>query len=385
MLSKYRLSLCILAVLALLVGCAPTPAPLQPAPHTTTDDEWRGVWVSYLDLQALLADTTPATAATAIDGVMDTCVSAGLNRVLFHARSHSDAWYQSEQFPPATPLLSQGFDPLGYAVEAAHKRGLQLHAWINPYRIGPDKSRAVVEEQNALFQKDGSWYYNPASTVVQATIVAGVREIVEGYGVDGIHFDDYFYPAGMAAGGEAFEAIPAGTDVAAWRCAQVNSLLAAVHGLCYRAGRPFGVSPAGSPTACATGYADVATWLAVPGYIDYLCPQIYFGFRHETKPFDTLLSQWQALPRHDGVALYTGLALYKAGLADDPYAGSGRTEWAEDSHILARQVATLREQGITGFGLYRYAGLTDTSATVAAARQALLAAIQSTSERSNPP
>ena len=129
-----------------------------------------------------------------------------MNAVILHVRANSDAYYKSKIFKPVKSvqaLIAGGFDPLAYAVQAAHKRGLQLHAWLNPYRIGTDESYAVGDnaKQDVWFSKFSNsqynrrcYYYIPTSTTAQKTILDGVREIVEGYDVDGIHFDDYFYP-----------------------------------------------------------------------------------------------------------------------------------------------------------------------------------------------
>ncbi len=367
--SYFGLLMAIAVCILPLSGChQPASPPSTDTPSATAGDEWRGVWLSYLDLCQLLEGTSPTAAAAALDNAMDTCADAGLREIVFHVRSHSDAWYQSTLFPAAdaaAPLLAAGFDPLDYAVDAAHKRGLRLHAWINPYRIGEDADNAVLSATDSRFQHDGVWYYNPANREVQATILAGIREVLAGYAVDGIHFDDYFYPAGLTDDAYTFETVPAGMTATDYRRTHANTLVAATYGLthCYP-GRVFGISPAGDPVTGAAGGADVRTWLATPGYIDYLCPQIYFGFDHQTKAFDSLLATWAAMPRQNDVSLHIGLALYKAGLADDPYAGNGRGEWAAHSDILARQIAALRAAGADGFSLYRYAWLTSNDKTV---------------------
>lgn len=341
----------LLAIGLLLAGCTPSTPP--PA-----DTELRGVWLSYLELRPLLADTDPTTAAGRLDQVMDACVAAGLNTVFFHVRSHGDAYYPSTVYPAATAaegLLRQGFDPLAYAVEAAHRRELTLHAWVNPYRLQEDAATGFV--------KGGVRYADPGDETARRQVLDGVEELLARYEVDGIHFDDYFYPAGMAAEGEPFETIPEGTDVTLWRQTQVDTLISRVYRLCRRYDRLFGVSPAGNLAANrTTAYANVALWMAQPGYIDYICPQLYTGFDHSTRPFTATLEEWTALPRREGVALYVGLALYKAGLADDPYAGTGAAEWSAHSDIIARQVTALR-QSADGFVLFRYAYLTDPAAT----------------------
>ena len=108
-------------------------------------------------------------------------------------------------------------------------------------------------------------------------------------------------------------------------------------------------------TNYAAYYADLETWAVTPGYVDYLCPQIYFGFENASAPFANALAGWASQPRADGVALYVGLALYKTGLAPDTYAGSGANEWAEHDDIIGRQVSLIREQpACGGFCLFSY-------------------------------
>ncbi len=360
---KYRLmALCLCAALT-LAGCG-APAPVTesapPAPMRDTPAELRGVWVSYIELDGLLTDADEATARQRLDEVMDTCAARGLGAVFFHVRAFGDAYYPSAVYPPAAaaaPLLAAGFDPLAYALEAAHSRGLTLHAWVNPYRIG----RKAPADTAHTFQQDGVYYYDPGSTEARRLVLAGIRELLAGYAVDGIHFDDYFYPAGLdGEQAEPFETPPPAVAVGDWRRQQVNGLVSAVWSLCHQAGRVFGVSPAARPAACReTAYADVALWLRQRGYVDYLCPQIYYGFTHATAPFEAVLAQWTALPRHSEAALYVGLALYKAGLTDDPYAGDGRGEWATGRDILARQLTAARRSGqVTGFVLFRYGNIT---------------------------
>lgn len=374
---------CLCMALVLLAGCGGKGPETESgfgensASPAAAETEMRGVWVSFLELAELLNTADPAEARARLEALMDTCRAQGLNTVFWHARAHSDAFYPSGAFPAAevaAPLLAAGFDPLACAVEAAHARGLALHAWVNPYRIGEDESRAV--ENVSRFSKNGCWYYDPASPQTRRLVLAGVREILERYAVDGIHFDDYFYPAGMATTAESFEVVPAAMSVADWRRAQVDGLVSAVYGLCRGRGRLFGISPAARLSYCRDSlYADVALWLCQPGYVDYLCPQIYYGFENSAGAFDEVLAEWLALPRHEGAAVYAGLALYKAGLAEDAYAGDGKTEWAEHRDILARQLAALRRQGARGFVLFRYAQLTAADEAVAAEREAFFAAL----------
>ena len=343
---KCRLWIAIGGCVALLCGCH---NPAVPTPDPVTDTTMRGVWLSYIELDALLDGAHPQEAITA---AMERCANNEINTVFFHIRAHGDAYFPSALWPMAKSV-PDGFDPLAVAIDEAHKRGIALHGWINPYRIGANPAT-----DGGCFEKEGVWYYDPADAAARQLLLDGVREILDNYAVDGIHFDDYFYPPGMAAEGEPFETIPDGTDVAAWRQTQVDTLVSGVYGLCHQRGRLFGVSPAANIEKNRTQlYANVARWMSEAGYIDYICPQLYVGFRHQTKPFDTLLDEWQSLPRRDGVALYVGLALYKVGLPHDPYAGSGADEWVTDPDIIPRQIEIAQNQA-DGYVLFRYGNLT---------------------------
>ena len=175
--------------------------------------ELRGVWISYLDWDKLPADQ--AGFQKGVDQILERCVELKMNAVFVHVRSDCDAMYPSAYFPwsrfvTGTQGKDPGYDPLAYFVETAHKRGLQFHAWINPYRVTGNMNRwNQVSDQSFVKQwlsdedssndrfvlrQNGEYYLNPASEDVRQRIIDGVREIVEKYDVDGIHFDDYFYP-----------------------------------------------------------------------------------------------------------------------------------------------------------------------------------------------
>lgn len=339
----------LLGCLLLCGGCrrqqapSPTPTPTPPV----TDEGLRGVWLSYIELDEMLMGDDPATAIAA---AMDTCAVKGINTVFFHLRAHGDAYYPSAVWPIAHSVPA-GFDPLACAITEAHKRGIALHGWLNPYRLGDHPIEGMS------FAKNGVWYLDPSHPAARQSVLDGVREILTNYDVDGIHFDDYFYPAGMHPDGETFENIPDGADVTLWRQTQVDTLVSGVYGLCHQHGKLFGVSPAADiEKNCTAAYADITRWMTEAGYLDYICPQIYTGFRHQTKPFLLLLEEWAALPRQEGIELYVGLALYKVGLTHDPYAGSGAAEWATDADIISRQIAAAKEKS-DGYVLFRYGNL----------------------------
>jgi uncharacterized lipoprotein YddW (UPF0748 family) len=346
----FFLSLCLF-----LVGCTSVQSP-APAPIATTPDRVIGMWISFLELDSVLEKGDVTAAETYIDTVMETCKKDGFNTVFFHVRAHGDAYYPSAVFPPAKSvrtLLEAGFDPLAYAVQSAHNQNLSFHAWINPYRIGEDRSFAQNED---VFSAEDVWYYIPSSLSAQKLIIDGVRELVETYPVDGIQFDDYFYPPSVSPDPMPFETVPNGVSVKDYRQGAVNGLLSAVFQVVHiREGCLFGVSPAGNITYSAEKlYADPAWWLQYDGYIDYLCPQLYSGFENETLPFSAQAQTYASLPRAKGVRLYGGLALYKTGEMD-AFAGKGQNEWKENNDILTRQTKLLLDTGYDGVSLFRYA------------------------------
>lgn len=336
---------------------APTNPSSPPAPS-----EMKGVWVSYIELNTIFKNKTESAAKLAIDQIMDNCVSYGLNTVFFHVRANSDAYYKSSLFKPAASvanLIGNGFDPLAYAVASAHSRGLQLHAWVNPYRIGSNLSYRVSGVD--YFQKGDKYYYVPTSAGAQKLILDGLRELTLNYAIDGIQYDDYFYPTGlMSSSVESFEeadyaASGRKLSVADWRRAAVDALISGSYQVAHAKNIVFGVSPSHDYNKTYSQmYADTHKWLAQPGYVDYMCPQIYFGFLHGSSPFDKMVDQWFALPRASGVQLYVGLAIYKGGIADDTWAGSGRNEWATHNDIMKRSVEYLRAKKVPGMIFYSY-------------------------------
>lgn len=151
------------------------------------------MWVSYMELNTLLSGRTAQEAKTELDTLLDNCVSWHLNAVFFHVRANSDAYYASEIFARAGGCFPAGGglrSPL-LRDRGAHQRGLQLHAWVNPYRIGTDESYKRCDD---VFECGGRYYYIPSSMEAQKLILDGVREIVDRYAVDGVQYDDYFYP-----------------------------------------------------------------------------------------------------------------------------------------------------------------------------------------------
>lgn len=203
----------------------------------------------------------------------------------------------------------------------------------------------------------------PALTQVQDYIADGIRELCSSYEIDGIHFDDYFYPtvdpAFDAAEYAAYQESGGALPLEDWRRQNVNSLVAKCYAAAHESGKRFGIAPQGNPeNNTDSQYSDVACWLRQPGFVDYLMPQLYWGEQYEkagdaSLSLTRLLEQWQALPRDSQVQLYVGLGAYRIGDGDgSDLAG----EWTGGS-ALASQVGVLTQLGIHGVALYRYDSL----------------------------
>ena len=348
--------------------------------------ELKGVWIPYLIWNQLPKEQGAFQAA--VDQMFDNCRSWGLNAVFVHVRSHGDAVYPSSIFPWSKfSGGNPGYDPLAYMIESAHARGLKFHAWINPYRItgylmswdevSPDSpakrwlSDGDASNDRYVLVHDNAYYYNPSAEEVKKMVTDGVAEIVRGYNVDGIHFDDYFYPE-LNDESEArwfdrteYEASGSQEPIAQWRRNQVSDLVWRVY-QAVKAEKPhvlFGISPQGYVDHLRSEkklFVDIDRWMSQDGFIDYIMPQLYWGF--ETKKasgedapyaFEQNLKTWTELKNRGNVTLYLGLGLYRAGSDIKDY--NEVSEWLRRDDIISRQVSAGRNSGaVNGCCFYSY-------------------------------
>ncbi|MCC8127363.1 MAG: family 10 glycosylhydrolase [Clostridiales bacterium] len=353
-------------------------------------EELRGVWISYLDWEKL--PWRQVAFEEAVDEMLDRCVELKMNAVFVHVRADADAMYESEYFPwsrfiTGTQGEDPGYDPLAYFTDAAHERNLEFHAWINPYRITGYHNRweQVSENHPAkqwLYDKDssndrwflkqgGEYYFNPSVPEVRQLIIDGVTEIVENYDVDGIHFDDYFYPSVDNDNPDKwfdkpeYEASGSTKDISEWRRDNVNALIRGVYAAVKKVNRhvQFGISPEGYVDNLRSEerlFVDIDTWMSQTGYVDYVMPQIYWGFEAKLSDgtlapyaFDNNLQTWIDLKNQGKVKLYLGLAMYKAGSGSKD--NNTVPEWLRRNDIIERQVLAGRESGeVSGYCFYSY-------------------------------
>lgn len=356
--------ICLLLVLILAVPALPVSAGLDEAPKA----ELRGLWVATvvnIDYPSK-ATTDPEVLKGEAVEILDRAADMGLNAIFLQVRPTADAMYKSKLFPWSKYLTGSqglapdnGFDPLEFWITEAHKRGIELHAWINPYRITKKTSKEAKHDFASLSPSnparlrsdlvvkhtDGNLYFNPGIPEVRQLVIDGVLEIVDNYDVDGIHFDDYFYPGKDFNDKAAFAKYGAGYgNIDDWRRANVNALISDLskalkqHPKKVRFGiSPFGIwanksaNPLGSDTngmqSYYDQYADTRKWVK-DGLLDYIAPQLYWNIGYKAADYSKLLSWWSDTVSGTGVDLYIGQAAYRCGGTDpaSPWYGVSELE-----------------------------------------------------------
>lgn len=315
--------------------------------------EMRGAWiatVANIDWPSA-PGLTPDRQRMEFDSILDVLKAMNFNAVFVQVRPAGDAFYHAPNVPWSEYLSgSQGvapepfYDPMEYMIKAAHDRKMEFHAWLNPYRASFNLDtaklsplhplRALPDKRKAewFFRYGRRYYFNPASPLVRQYLVNIVKDIVIRYDVDGIHFDDYFYPYKEA--GEtledytSFTADPRGfVNIDDWRRDNVNRLIQEVSGTIkkYKPFLRFGIGPFGvwrnkdrdpengSDTRAGITcyddlYADILLWLK-NGWIDYVAPQIYWSIGFPPADYEKLVDWWST--HLYGRQLFIGHAAYK--------------------------------------------------------------------------
>lgn len=358
----------------LAYACLPAEPDCMPPAVPT---EFRGVWIATvgnMDWPSRPGLTTDSAQAE-LTRLLDAAAAAGLNAVMFQVRPAGDAFYESKLEPWSEYLTGhQGkapdrpWDPLAFAIEHAHARGLELHAWFNPYRAkdptakGPLTSSHFARRHPEYAKRYGSYtWFDPGEPAVRRHTVQVVLDVLRRYDVDGIHLDDYFYPYPVqrrqrdvpfpdSTSYRAYRRTGGALALDDWRRDNVNRLVDTLRREISSA-KPwvkFGVSPFGiwrpGEPASVTGfdaysriYADARAWLR-RGWVDYLAPQLYWGVEQDGQRFSDLLRWWQA--QNDSArAIWPGLADYKIA--------AGTQRWR--SGEILRQVDTTRAvPGVAG-------------------------------------
>ncbi len=337
--------------------------PLSSIPQLNINEgykkEMRGVWIASVGNLNFPSQKglSEEQLKNELDNILLECADVGFNAIFFQVRPSADSLYKSDIFPWSDVLSGvQGeapendFDPLAYILSKASDHGIEIHAWVNPFRVTAGSTTNPKHDVTELSENhparlnpeyvipyaDGKLYFDPGNPDVRSLIISGIRELCENYPtLAGIHLDDYFYPYPVAgaedfADNASYEKYGAGLDKANWRRNNVNIFVKEVYDTVksINADIRFGVSPFGiwanntsdTPTegsisngleAYSSLYCDALAWVN-GGYVDYICPQDYWSFTTTAAPFDNIARWWNAQLDGTGVDLYIGHAAYKA-------------------------------------------------------------------------
>lgn len=333
-------------------------------------NETRGVFISYIEYMKYFQNKESDEIKQKINQIIANAKSFEINHIYLQVRPFSDSIYKSEIFPfshtiSGTQGESIGIDLLDLFIKEAHEEEIKIHAWINPYRISNDTDITFLSKDNPAYLwldtnnvkiiENKGIFYNPASDEVKNLIINGIKELVVNYKIDGVLLDDYFYPDDTIDL-ENYKEVENTISITDFRLSNINSLISTIY-TTIKEIKPsilFGISPDGNiETNYNNHYADVKKWLKEDNYIDYIMPQLYYGFLHETKPFIQTINEWNNLIEND-TELIVALALYKAGEIDN-YAGNANDEWQNNKNIIKKQILVSRNiSHYKGFSFFRY-------------------------------
>ncbi len=347
-------------------------------------DKMKAMWISQFDFENIYCDGTKqrpkATFKRFVGQTLDKIKALGFNTVIVQVRPNADSFYPSEYYPWSHFINEEygkyaSYDPLEIFIEEAHARELSFQAWINPMRgmsvadsklLNPaypmagwlkdsSKSRYLFV---GSYDNKPSYYFNVYYEEVRQLIIDGAAEIVRYYDVDGVHMDDYFYPGNDAAmDDEELEAEKLKTPSMTLRKLRNDSLNKLVSGI-YSAVKAenknvlFGIAPAGNINNVRySHYADVDTWCGNKGYIDYIMPQIYWGFNHSVCPFAETYQLWSDLCCDD-VEFMVGLTFANAIYG---YEGIYYDEFINNKDIYKKTYEYINAQSnFEGFSIFCY-------------------------------
>lgn len=345
-----------------------------------SDEEMRGVWVSYMELSMENESSkTQKAFEDKFTKIAQKCRESGFNTLIVQVRPFCDALYKSSYFPWSHILTgTQGenpqYDALQIMCDICKENNLKIHAWINPYRVSSNETPKKLSDNNPYIKNseiaiktDNGIFLDPSNETAQQLISDGVKEIAENYDVDGIQFDDYFYPTED----ESFDkkqyedyiekyGKENSMSLDNWRMQNVNTLICKVYRTIKSVDSSveFGISPQGNIGNNDGLYADVKSWCTCKGFADYICPQIYFSLENPALTFEDCLDSWTSLDFDENVKLYVGLGGYKAGNGE-----YDEETWLLSDSILADEYDILRNnKSVRGFMLYSYNSLDDDTA-----------------------
>ena len=360
--------LIVLSIALMLCACAKTP--IEEKGLATGS----GIWISYYELENMLKSDKGIKHE--FQKVIENCKALKIENLYLHTRAFGETLYPTECFPLMESVKQYQFDVFDYLVTESKRNGLKIHAWINPYRISTNTDIEKLNKQSIVYK----WlndpekainigfangvYLNPASMEVRSLVLKEIRELITKYNIDGIHFDDYFYPTQNTDFDKvSFEKYKTECEnplsLADYRRENVNILISSCNALIKHLNNNIVFSI--SPTASINNnyeklYADVETWIK-QGLVDEIIPQLYFGFEYPDKyfRFENLLKVWKDLSKQNpNVKLKIGLGVYKA----KPTLDADKSEWKNNPDIIARQVKICEsDSNVSGYVYFSYSSL----------------------------
>lgn len=351
-----------------------------------SEEEMRGIWVaSIINLDYPLSPTTsPDELRSQADEIIENIDTWGFNTIFLQVRPCSDALYSSKIYPWSSYLTGKqgtapdsGFDPLEYWITESHKRGIELHAWINPLRITHAASEwdSLASDSPARLHPEwvitynDNFYFDPALPQVRQLVIDGVIELAENYDIDGIHMDDYFYPGSDFNDISSYEIYGKDfSDSGDWRRNNINLLIQNMSTALHDSDPDikFGISPSGvwadkslNPAGSDTDrtlssyyelYADTKYWVE-EGWLDYIAPQLYWEVGHEQADFAVLLDWWADVvaASENNTKLYIGLADSNTSEATSP-----DNPWYNGAEIARQLNACNASLQVSGTIHFRY-------------------------------
>ena len=349
--------------------------------------------------------------------ILATCRKFKLNALFFQVRPEGDAFYPSGVNPWSRFLTGEqgvapmvGFDPLDWLIKVTHEAGMEFHAWLNPYRLTPagnanreaalktlSPTHYVRRHPDWVFFFNGQLFLDPGVPAVTDFMVATVDEILNNYPVDAIHLDDFFYPYPYPKDGKMITfvdvapdkatfkkyRVDANQDINQWREANINELVYKLHktvqryNYAHKKSVEFGISPFGvwasdqkvpggsktSPNQLSSleEYVNSKLWVEA-GWVDYIVPQVYWGFNHKLAPFAVVCKWWNDVVAGTGVKLYIGLGLY---LYEED------KTWKDPEEII-KQIRLIRKlSNVSGFVFFTYHNLVASKTDNATLKKAL--------------
>ncbi len=360
----------VLGIVSLLAGFVPSGTKTQ---AVAKDREIKGVWAATL--YSMDYPHKPTTDANTLkkdaDALVQSVKDHGFNTLFLQVRPSGDAFYKSEIYPWSRYLTgsenlapNDNFDPLEYIVDIAHKNGISIHAWINPYRItASEKDSESLSDTNiakkfpelVVKHTDNKLYLNPGEPEAMDIVIRGAVELAENYDIDGIHIDDYFYPSSAFPDGETFTKYGGKfTDIGDWRRDNTTRLVKELREA-VKSVNPelvFSVSPCGiwankasNPLGSNTSgkqayydyYADTRLWVK-EDLVDLIIPQVYWNIGYNSADFEEIARWWNDTVAGTDAALCIGQGVYKAAEATDTsspwYGENGKTELKNQLNLI---------------------------------------------------